>query len=207
MCARSCSATRGNSECKTFLRPRVPKSPYRLPHSQRPLSMTPCSSSSSPSAGCADRAPARFFKVATAPERSGDDFGILEDSRCIDTRIFQQRYLLHELVSACSELPAQHIEVSCTILSQLDWCAVRAVARCECASESWSRGADVLVRMRAWESALRCAVGLGCELQRGRSTRAPIPALEVFTVSRGSSSTHISPGERSLARWSLPTQN
>ena len=135
MCARSCSATRGNSECKTFLRPRVPKSPYRLPHSQRPLSMTPCSSSSSPSASCADRAPARFFKVATGPERSGDDFGILEDSRCVDTRIFQQRYLLHELVSACSELPGAayrsqlYHPVSTRLVRRPGCCSVRARVR------------------------------------------------------------------------------
>ena len=34
----------------------------------------------------------RFFKAATEAESSGDEFGILEDDRCIDTGIFQRRY-------------------------------------------------------------------------------------------------------------------
>ena len=35
-------------------------------------------------AHCADWTLVRFFKVATASESSGDEFGILEDDRCID---------------------------------------------------------------------------------------------------------------------------
>ena len=35
----------------------------------------------------------------------GVDFGVLEDDRCIDTGVFQQRYLVHELVLACSPPP------------------------------------------------------------------------------------------------------
>ena len=41
------------------------------------------------------RRPARFFQEAAGAESSGDEFGILEDERCIDTGVFQDRYLLH----------------------------------------------------------------------------------------------------------------
>ena len=98
VCARSCFATTGNSEFKTFPSPRVPKSPYRLTDRQRPPSVALCSNSPSSSTDCADWTPARFLKVATGPESSGDEFGILEDDRCIDTGVYQQRYLSHELV-------------------------------------------------------------------------------------------------------------
>ena len=53
----------------------------------------------------ADSLPARFYKEATGPESSEDEFGILVDDRCIDTGVFQPRYLVHELVFACSPLP------------------------------------------------------------------------------------------------------
>ena len=49
---------------------------------------------------------AQFFKEATEGESSGDEFGILEDDRCIDTGVFQRRHLVHELVFACSPPPA-----------------------------------------------------------------------------------------------------
>ena len=42
--------------------------------------------------------PARFYKETTGPERLDDEFGILGDDRCIDTGVFQPRYL----VFACS---------------------------------------------------------------------------------------------------------
>ena len=61
----------------------------------------------------------------------GDEFGILEDGRCTDAEVFQRRYLVHELVFACSPLPPPRLQVSHTILTRADWCAVRAVARCE----------------------------------------------------------------------------
>ena len=79
-----------------------------------------------PSMGEACKTPLRFFKGVTEGESSGDEFGILEDDRCIDTGVFQRRYLVHELVFACS-----HLQTSHTILTQADWCAVLAVARCE----------------------------------------------------------------------------
>ena len=75
------------------------------------------SDSQSSSADCADGTPARFFKQATGPEISLVEFGILEDDRCIDTGVFQQCYLLHELVFACSSPPPQQPQISCTILS------------------------------------------------------------------------------------------
>ena len=39
-------------------------------------------------------------------ESSDDELGLLEDDPCIDTGRFQERYLLHELVFACSNPPA-----------------------------------------------------------------------------------------------------
>ena len=62
---------------------------------------------------------------------SEDEFGILVDDRCIDTGAFQPRYLVHELVFACSPPPPPRPRVSHTILTQADWCSTRAVARCE----------------------------------------------------------------------------
>ena len=55
-----------------------------------------------------ERRPDRFFKEAAGAESSSDEFGILEDDRCIDTGAFQELYLLHELMFACSQpLPRQ----------------------------------------------------------------------------------------------------
>ena len=45
------------------------------------------------------------------------EFGILEDDRCIDTGIFQRRYLVHELVFACSPPPPPRFQISHTILT------------------------------------------------------------------------------------------
>ena len=39
---------------------------------------------------------------SSKPESSGDDFGILEDDRCIDRGVFQRRYLVHELLFVVS---------------------------------------------------------------------------------------------------------
>ena len=65
------------------------------------------------------RPPARFYKEATGPESSEDEFGILVDDRCIDTGVFQPRYLVHELVFACSPPPPPRPGVSHTILTRL----------------------------------------------------------------------------------------
>ena len=43
--------------------------------------------------GCANWTTARFFKVVTGPESSRDEFGSSDDDRCVDTGVFQQRYL------------------------------------------------------------------------------------------------------------------
>ena len=59
--------------------------------------------------------PARFFKVATGRESSGDEFGTLEDDRCIDTGVFQHRYFLHELVFACSQPPPHQTVARCEL--------------------------------------------------------------------------------------------
>ena len=80
--------------------------------------------------GEACKTPLRFFKAATEGESSGDEFGILEDDRCIGAGVFQRRYLVHELVFACPP-PPPRLQTSHTILTQADFCAVRAVARCE----------------------------------------------------------------------------
>ena len=74
-----------------------------------------------------ERRPARLFKKAAGAESSGDEF----DERCIDTGVFQERYLLHELVFAWSQPLPRQPQISCTILTEADWCAVRTVARCE----------------------------------------------------------------------------
>ena len=66
-----------------------------------------------------ERRPARFFKEAAAAESSGNEFGILEDDRCIDTGVFQERYFLHELGFRLQP------QISFTILTQADRCAVR----------------------------------------------------------------------------------
>ena len=79
-----------------------------------------------------ERPAPRFTKVAVGLERSDDEFGILEEERCIDKGVFQNRYFLHELVVACSDIPQRQL-VGFAHLTQSDWCAVRTVARCEAA--------------------------------------------------------------------------
>ena len=74
--------------------------------------------------------PARFTKVAVGMETSDDEFGLLNDERCIDEGVFQNLYPLHELMFACSDiLPRPH--VSFILLTQSEWCALRTLARCE----------------------------------------------------------------------------
>ena len=91
-------------------------------------SMALRSSSSSLMVDEARRTPPRFLKAATESESSRVEFGILENDRCIDTGVFQRRYLL---VFACSPPPPPRLQIRHTFLTQADWCAVRAVARCE----------------------------------------------------------------------------
>ena len=62
----------------------------------------------------------RFTKMAVVMEISDDEFGILEDERCIHTGIFQSRYLLHELVFGCSHPPPRRLHISFTILTQTE---------------------------------------------------------------------------------------
>ena len=80
--------------------------------------------------------------VATGSESSGDEFGILEDDRCIDTGVFQRRYLVHELIFDCSPPPPPRSQISHTILTQAEWCATRAVAR-------WELGLLLVIRTTA----------------------------------------------------------
>ena len=65
----------------------------------------PCARTHGDVAPGANWTPARFFKVATGLESSGDEVGILEDDRCIDTGVFQQSHFLHKLGIACSPHP------------------------------------------------------------------------------------------------------
>ena len=89
----------------------------------------PACDSPSSATGCAEWTPARFFKQASGPESSSDECGTLEDDRCIDTGVFQQRYLPSR--AGIRLLPPQQPRISCTILTQADWCAVWTAARCE----------------------------------------------------------------------------
>ena len=60
------------------------------------------------------------------------NFGVLNDEPFINEYVFQSRYLLHELVFACSDiLPRPYVNF--TMLNQSEWCALRTVARCELA--------------------------------------------------------------------------
>ena len=124
-----CFVRTDSSACKSFLWLSVLQVPHCL--SFRRGSMTKWADSTSRSMTWTERRPAPFFKEAACPEISGDEFWILEDDRCIDTGVFQRRYLLHEMVFACSQPPLQQPRISYTILTQVDCSAVRAAARCE----------------------------------------------------------------------------
>ena len=75
--------------------------------------------------------PVRFLKKSSDTESSDEEFGILEDERCINTGVFQERYFLQELVFACSNSLPRQPQISFTFMTQADWCAARTVARCE----------------------------------------------------------------------------
>ena len=77
-------------------------------------------------------------------ESSDEEFGLLQDDRCIDTGVFQERHFLHELVFACSQALPRQPQISFTILTQADWCAVRTVARCLPVVGSVGAGARVI---------------------------------------------------------------
>ena len=85
----------------------------------------------------------------------GDEFGIMEDDRCIDIGIFQRRYLVHELVFACSPPPPPRLQTSHTLVTQADWCADRAVAHCE---QGLFPVATILALIGAWNAVLRCTL-------------------------------------------------
>ena len=71
--------------------------------------------------------------TAVGREGSDDEFGILEDERCIDTGAFQYRYL-HEFVFACSDPPRLlRPQISFAILTEADWCALRTDIKCDAA--------------------------------------------------------------------------
>ena len=96
---------------RTLTQPAVLKDGYSLCRCRRPLSVSPDGGRRAQ-----DTAPAlqSSFKVG----KLGDEFGILEDDRCIHTGVFQRRYLVHELVFACSPPPPPRPQISHTILAQ-----------------------------------------------------------------------------------------
>ena len=91
---------------RTLLRLTVPQGHHRFFRCQRPVSMAPRSGSPLLTVDDAHWTQPRFPKVTTGSGSSGDEFGVLEDDQCTDTDVFQQRYLVHELVFACSPFPA-----------------------------------------------------------------------------------------------------
>ena len=91
-----------------------------------------------------EQKPARFFNEVAVGESSDEEFGILQDDRCIDTGVFQERHLLHELVFACSQFLPRQPQISFTILTQADWCAVRTEARCLPVVATMGAGARVI---------------------------------------------------------------
>ena len=130
VCAHSCLITTDSSASNSFLWLSVLRGLHCLScrrSSPRTAAWADSPSSSARRAGAGPNSSTQ----ATGLESSDDEYGILEDERCIDTGVFQQRCFLHELVFACSQLPPQQPRISCTLLTQADWCAVRKVARCE----------------------------------------------------------------------------
>ena len=114
---------------------------------------------------------------------SQDEIGVLEDDRCIGTGVSQQRHLVNELVLACSPPPPPRPQISYTILSQADWCAVRAAARCELGllavvKKHGIGSARELVTIGARDAALHCAMRFREGLQQVRRALlgAPVPA-------------------------------
>ena len=79
---------------RTLMQPTVLKF-YSFCRCRRPLSMVD-----------AHRTLPRFFKVATGSESSGDEPGILEDDRYINTGVFQRHDFLHELGFRLQPAPA-----------------------------------------------------------------------------------------------------
>ena len=117
MCSQGCFVRTDSLGCNSFLWLSVLQVPNCVSFRRGILGMAEWADSTSRSMAWTERRPARFFKEAAGPESSGDEFRILEDDRCIDTGVFQQHYLLHELVH--------------TILTHADWCAVWTAAQCE----------------------------------------------------------------------------
>ena len=70
----------------------------------------------------------RFTKMAVGMESSDDEFGILEDERCIGT--------------ACCHPPPLRSHFSFTILTQTDWCALRTVCQMRSGSVAGCRGCE-----------------------------------------------------------------
>ena len=108
---------------KTLLRLTVPKGRHRFSVCRWPVSMALRSGSSLLTVDDAHLKLHQFFKVATGSESSGDEFGVLEDDRCIDTG--RARVVFRLQPAPAAALPDQPYN------TQAMWCAIRAVARCE----------------------------------------------------------------------------
>ena len=86
----------------------------------QPQGMRGCVKDTNSCATETGKRPARFTKVAVGMESSDDEFGSLEDERCIDKGALQNPSLLHELVVASNDIPLRPF-VSLTLLTQSDW--------------------------------------------------------------------------------------
>ena len=121
MCAQSCFDTVHTTGYHHFSR------------CWRPVSMALRSGSSLLTVDDAHWTRPRFFKVATGSESSGDGFGVLEDERCIDTgkRSSSNATSCTSCFSPAARLRRRASQISHTILTQAEWCAIRAVTRLE----------------------------------------------------------------------------
>ena len=112
VCAQRCFVSVDIPENRTLLRSRVLKRPRRLRLHQRDAVLWLATLHS----GLRRLGAAPMVQHCDRSELKGTHLGV-----------FQQRYLVHQLILATpAAAPTDQ-----PILSQADWCAVRAVARCE----------------------------------------------------------------------------
>ena len=169
------------------------------------------------------RKPARFTKMAAVTESSDDEFGILEDDRCIDTCCFKHAaFCTSQYLLAANPLPRQP-QISHTILTQANWCALRTTARCKLGvlpiARTLERGRardlmSSLVSQLVLNEPLVClsqpvcnnhARGFREEGLLGASVAfRPIPKVANYPRCRGCDQTNS--GERSTAPRSLPAR-
>ena len=79
----------------------------------------------------------------------GDEFGILEDDRCLTKESSSAAISCTSWCSPATLLPPPRLQISLTILTQADWCAVRASRDPECFGTGRSLGRS------AWLAAIQ----------------------------------------------------